>query len=390
VKRKWTCLALLVVLAELLFGETIRIPIKKKGAGPLFRIHYGDKWGFMDRTGRVVIRPQFSDVGDFFDGLAKILMPAGKGYKYCFINESGETAIPCVFDNAGDFSEGLAPVKVGRRWGYINTSGTMVIAPQFQGAAEIRDGFGRVEVWDRVSCLDQTYTKDDAPAYAFVIYRSHATTGCFAEHARFGYVSKAGGISIKPEFPVAEDFSEGLAEVKVEETAGSKYAFIDKTGRIAIPAQFDQTHPFSEGLAAVDTGFREENGSIIAGSWGFIDKSGAFVISPRFKAASGFSEGLAPASEGFGLWGYIDRTGRFVIAPAYDEASDFSEGLSAVCPRDESGDCVYINRSGKKVLKVDDALWPFSDGLTIVGQHGRGVYVDRRGRTIAPYEVKPE
>jgi hypothetical protein len=57
--------------AALCFGTSIeRNPIKKKGAGPLFQIHYGDKWGFMDRTGRIVIQPQFSDVGDFFDWLA--------------------------------------------------------------------------------------------------------------------------------------------------------------------------------------------------------------------------------------------------------------------------------------------------------------------------------
>src|SRR5262252_7701054 len=143
-------LMLLMASTALSFGTTVvRIPIKKKAAGPLFQIHYGDKWGFMDRTGRVVIRPQFSDVSDFFDGLAKVVVRVGKEYKSCFIDETGNTVIPCVFDMAGNFSEGLAPVRVGRLWGYIDRSGKMVIQPQFQGAGEINDGRGRIEVWDR-------------------------------------------------------------------------------------------------------------------------------------------------------------------------------------------------------------------------------------------------
>ena len=391
VNRTWNRLTLWVISAALSFATTtIRIPTKKKGAGPLFQIRYGDKWGFMDRTGKTVIQPQFSDVNDFFDGLANVVVPVGNDYKSCFIDETGKTVIPCVFDRVGNFSEGLAPARVGRRWGYIDRWGKMVIQPQFQGAAEIHDGLGRVEVWDRIKCSEQTYTKDDAPTYAFDIHEGlfPLTTGCFVQHPRFGYVNKIGKMAIKPEFFIAEDFSEGLAAVRVEETAKTKYAFIDKTGKIVIPAQFDQADSFSEGLAAVQTGFRMVNGKKVAGKWGFIDKSGAFMISPRFDFARRFSEGLAQA-ETLDALGYIDRTGSVVIAPNYDLGSDFSEGLAAVWPSDEDG-CVYIDRSGKKVVRIEGAQWPFSDGLTVAGEDGKRVYVDRNGRTIAQYEVSPE
>jgi hypothetical protein len=283
VNRRYLRITVLLVSAVLCFGTTIlRNPTKKKGAGPLFQIHYGDKWGFMDRTGRVVIDPQFADVSDFFDGLAKVVVRVGKDYKSCFIDENGKVAIPCAFDSAGDFSEGLAPVRIGRLWGYIDRSAKIVIAPQFQGAAEFRDGLGRIEVWDRILCTNQTYTKDDAPTYAFVIHDMtfHLTSGCFAEHQRFGYVDTKGELAIKPQFFMAEDFSEGLAAVRIEESATSKYAFIDKSGKIVIPAQFDGAFSFAEALAAVETGFRAEGGQKVAGQSGFIDKSGNFVIAP--------------------------------------------------------------------------------------------------------------
>src|SRR6202162_260409 len=136
VRKAWLRFAIVVVSVALCVGNTgVRDPTKKKGAGPLFQIHYIDKWGFMDRTGKIVIEPQYSDASDFFDGLAKVVLDS----KSCFIDEKGKVVIPCKFDRAGDFSEGLAPVRIGRAWGYIDRSGKMVIAPQFQGAAEFRD-----------------------------------------------------------------------------------------------------------------------------------------------------------------------------------------------------------------------------------------------------------
>ena len=158
---------------------------------------------------------------------------------------------------------------------------------------------------------------------------------------------------------------------------------------MVIPAQFDQAFSFSEGLAAVETGFRVEGGRKAAGKFGFIDKSGRFVIPPRFEFAFGFSEGLARACENLGTLGYIDRTGNFAIVPRYEEAWDFSDGLAAVRTEGDSG-FIYIDRSGKKKLKLRGGRWAFSDGLTIAGEDGKRVYVDRDGEgDLAPYEVNP-
>jgi hypothetical protein len=124
-------------------AEVVRIPVKPAGAGPLFQIHYGDKWGFMDRRGNTVIAPRFDSEGNFFGGLAKVEL----NHKWGYVDGSGHVAIPCRFDSVGDFSEGLAPVQVNRRWGYIDQHGKMMIEPRFQAAAGYKDGLARFEVW---------------------------------------------------------------------------------------------------------------------------------------------------------------------------------------------------------------------------------------------------
>src|SRR5215472_13616499 len=87
--------------------EVVRVPIKRKGAGPLFQVHYQGKWGFIDRSGEVVIPPRFEDEGDFFGGLARVEIDGKWGY----IDERGRVSIPCRFVRAGDFQEGLAAVQ---------------------------------------------------------------------------------------------------------------------------------------------------------------------------------------------------------------------------------------------------------------------------------------
>ena len=93
------------------FATSIEMdPTKKKGAGAPFQIRREKKWGFMDRTGKVIIEPQFDAVNDFFHGLAAVL----KNSKWGYINEKGEVVIPFSFDQALDFTGEMAPVLVGR------------------------------------------------------------------------------------------------------------------------------------------------------------------------------------------------------------------------------------------------------------------------------------
>ena len=51
------------------------------------------------------------------------------------------------------------------------------------------------------------------------------------------------------------------------------------------------------------------------------------------------------------------------------------------------GEFAYINHNGKTVLKPKGGRWAFSDGLTVAGEYGNRVYIDRKGKTVAPYEV---
>jgi hypothetical protein len=239
----------------------------------------------------------------------------------------GQFVIPPRFDEAGDFTGELAPVRVDRKWGYIDKSGRIVVEPHFDGAVELKEGMGRVSVCE-----------------PFPISERHAEqSGEFwspcggVGHERIGFVDHTGTLVIQPSFDEAGEFSNGLAAARRGKFGQSKFGFIDRSGHLAIPAQFDYGRSFSEGLAPVMIG--RFDGMSIWGLWEYIDTSGAAVITPKFCTVDGFSDGLAGV-----------RLNRKALAPA------------------------------------SWARWPFSDGLTIVGETGSRVYIDNRGNVIAPYE----
>lgn len=214
-------------------------------------------YGYIEKNGTMVIKPQFDYAGSFFEGQAAVrttdgkwgyidksgaftIEPAyghashfGQGYglvekdgKFIFIKKNGETAFKTQFDGGGSFNDELANVLVNDKWGYIGTNGQFVIAPQFDGAEDFHEGLARV---------------------CFAPEGGNCTR---SDGKKFGFIDKSGKLIIPAKFDYAEHFSEGLAMARIEDM----YGFVDKSGQWLIaPFYTDAGMAFSEGLARVNT-----------------------------------------------------------------------------------------------------------------------------------------
>ncbi len=260
----------------------------------------------------------------------------------------------------------------------------MVIQPRFQAAAKFHEGLARVHVWNKVICSSGEFTSETAPVWAFHLMDEFwgDMPSCFPQGGLLGFIDKSGSFAIEPRFFEAQNFSAGLAAVRVEETGSSKYGYIDRRGTFVISPRFNQAEPFSEGLAAVETSARVVDNHVVDIAWGFIDHTGKLAIPARYQFARKFSEGLAGVALKMGISeGYLNHDGRMVIAPRFSQIFDFSDGLAVVC----QDDCVFIDRKGVPRIKRPGAYWPFSDGLAVLGVSVPQVYIDKLGRDVAPY-----
>lgn len=240
-------------------------------SGGLAKTTVGEKEGFIDKTGRVAITPQFDAVYNFSEDLAAVGIGSNwKTMKWGFIDKSSKFVINPQFDYAGSFREGLALVKIGKQYGFIDRAGHFAIAARFDSAEGYSDGLAKVLVG-----------------------------------GSWGYIDKIGDFVIKPQFEEVGGFNEGLAGVKI----AGKWGFIDKTGKVVINPTFDEVFSFSEGVAAVNIG----------GQWGFIDPVGRTSIKPQFSGAFPFIGGLASVEVGSAPYSgkryKINRSGTVLLDP---------------------------------------------------------------------------
>jgi hypothetical protein len=122
-----TLITALALLALLPCGLQAQPSAAKPGEdhSGLFPVIVGDKWGYIDKTGKVAIKPQFGGTDQFSEGLAAVEVGDTWGY----IDKTGKIVINPQFDYANQFSDGLAAVYIGDKYGYIDRTGKYVWEP---------------------------------------------------------------------------------------------------------------------------------------------------------------------------------------------------------------------------------------------------------------------
>jgi WG containing repeat len=103
--------------------------------GSLAMVKIKDKYGFIDRQGKLVVPPKYDEIindtpnngygiESYYDSLRKEeITQARIGNKWGYINTQGAIQIPMKFDNAESFKYGVAEVTIGKRIFYIDRQG---------------------------------------------------------------------------------------------------------------------------------------------------------------------------------------------------------------------------------------------------------------------------
>lgn len=79
----------------------------------------------------------------------------GDRSKYGFKDKSGKVVVAATYDEVLEFSEGLAAVSLDELWGYIDPKGELVIPMELERAFSFEKGFAEVEHRGAVYMMDK-------------------------------------------------------------------------------------------------------------------------------------------------------------------------------------------------------------------------------------------
>jgi hypothetical protein len=312
-------------ITTIIFVILFIILVNNSYAANLYPVRAIDKRGFIDRTGKIVIEPIYDEANNFADGLAPVMFGSYSNGKWGYINESGKIVIDTQYSYASEFSEGLAMVGLNGNYGFIDTNGKVIIPIKYKTGSPGYNGFhqGRAFVGQgffSYICIDKTGREISSSFSSHRIFSEGLAAVCVwdttVHKSLYGYIDTNANFMINPQFSDADNFSESLAAVKMND----KWGYIDSKGKTVIEPQFDAGGLFSEGLAPVK----------INGKYGVINEKGKIIVTPKFAWLSRFSEGLAAASDTSKNFGYIDKTGKFVITPSFSGADPFQDGIGKI------------------------------------------------------------
>jgi hypothetical protein len=204
--------------------------------------------GFIDENGNYVIPAKVHRFcQSFSEGLAAV---GGDAYDadteppslVGYIDRTGKWVIQPEFYTTGLFHEGFAMVSDGRARGFIDRTGRRSI---FSESFEPRDAF--------------------AEGLAPAVVGIHRGSDGVVASVDYGILDHTGKQVLSIPGTDVHGFSEGLALVEFRGLNGhyALYGYADKTGKLVIPPRFDSAAPFFEGLAATSEGYIDHQGSVV-------------------------------------------------------------------------------------------------------------------------------
>lgn len=368
----------------------------------LFPVEVDGLWGFIDTLGRIVIKPQYEEAGDFSEGFASVQVT--DSFQRGFINHKNEMLTEELFDYVGSFQEGYAYVTRDSYYGFIDKSGEIVIPIKFEDVFDFEYGLAIAGKDNKYGLIDTAGNWVLEPNYKDVSTFYDGYSELEGEDG-FGLADSIGRLLLEPVYEYIMTWDDGFVEVANEGYSGA--FFIGESGATAaVPIKYGDIYYYPEaGLFTADNGdfvhVLTNKGRQIGGNYNdvididtnvivvekdwkhsIIDLNGRPLTSKDYEWISGFSEGLAAASID-GKFGFLDKTGNEAIAFDYEHAKAFSEGLACVSKDEKYG---YINRSGELIIPMQfDEGSVFVGGVAAVESEGKCGYIDTKGNwAIAP------
>lgn len=239
-------------------------PFKEGLAAVAVKSSYGTPlWFFVDNAGKEIAQSNskdikgnlgYGEVSDFSEGLAAV---KGYGGKWGFIDKTGKEVIKLKYENVQSFNDGIAWVEYKGDWGLIDQTEKVLLPFCYNQAISLGEGLYKVK-------YNYEKLKKEAKKYDALkeVMSKNSVSGVTKGYILDGgIIDKTGKeLKLKNYYQEFRPFSEGLAAVKY-----SLWGYIDTSGKEVIDGYYLVAGDFKDGKAKV----KDERGREF-----YIDKTG--------------------------------------------------------------------------------------------------------------------
>lgn len=367
------------------------------------------KEGLVNTKAEWVLKPKYSTIFDFENGLAIVNGGTIDEFYFGVIDVTGREVIPVskgsvskaqigdadtkylrsIFDNRGDVLKMAIYDKYGKTIIPMAEQNISVDASNSMGML-CRKDFGCVFLDKNYNQLSQIIYDEDTPSLAFD-FISDGDAIIVKRNGRYGYVDSNGKEIIKAEYDFVDKFDLGVAVVQSNE----RFYLINRSNQRIAPTYQE----LSRGADGVDFFIAKQNGK-----YGAITRANNIIIpfaydDLKFVWSGGFDaekmdfyfvDGVV-AYRMNDLWGLMDVDGKIISEPQYQVVHNYQDGVIAV---KKNGKWGFVDKSNNVILDFiyDDPKrelksheYTAQDDRIIVMRDGKWGVIDILGRTIVDF-----
>ncbi|MBA3855298.1 MAG: hypothetical protein C0507_00165 [Cyanobacteria bacterium PR.3.49] len=330
----------------------------------------GNKFGFADSAGKIVIPAEYAQAKNFKDGLAAVSLGQAASMepervdtqKWGFIDEKGKQRIPFKYEAVGEFHNGAAVVSENGLWGLIDKGGEVVLKPQYRQISQLGPNYKVIDERDRVGIVSPKGDWILAPKYSRIESLGRS-------------IFQFGWPIVNPNAYDSE--SDGQSSWSIREWGRDCFGVIDSSGQILIPMKYDEIVSYANGVAAVK----------VDGKIGFVNGKNEWLIKPQFEQASPYGDIIAVQEKaGVDVWTFVDKTGKplseltskTIISDTYGNWLKHDRAVFS-----QNKKFGYLDSKGNIVIKPQfDFALPFEGNFAPIWNGSSWRFIDKSGNLM--------
>jgi len=295
-----------------------------------------DYYSLIDKKGNIIPTKNYKKVGSFYS-TQKDICAVYENDKMGFIDATGKEIIPCKYIGSSYFSEGLACVcdynSVKGEYGFIDKKGKEIIPLKFiqSGTSSFHNGLARAQIYGKTVLIDKKGKIVFKTSKGNIQGNNYGLILVFTKPIRkaWGWLNFKNEFVIKPIYDHAKNFNEdGYAIVEKNGLKG----LIDTTGKVIIDFKYKTLYSDYK-----KTGYymgvypSDKPKSLYDSKKDYFDANFNLINASAYKHVSTAQGGkLLPFVAKNGKMGFFFCLFQVVVSAKYSRVKAFNEGVAWV------------------------------------------------------------